>query len=236
MTWRDWLTSIGHTFLSLNRPEHVASFGQLALSGNALADTVENMLRHKSTAGCAHLNHAAFRALADPRGDNSGPFMGVTPNQCIPDLNCTIIDVYSDSTILLEKWVVNKYVSSTPLEELQKAFHCSQQVSLTATAGATADVMNTQVARDNEYRERRGTVAGRKTTSIKQRTVGVIITCLNDAFGTKCEFVADTAEKIDDIVFNYRRLLTTLTNSSRFVVLCITEDTSVWGCTQPTLI
>ena len=41
MTWRDWLTSIGHTFLSLNRPEHVAAFGQLALSGNAVADTVE---------------------------------------------------------------------------------------------------------------------------------------------------------------------------------------------------
>ena len=76
MTSRDWLTSIGHTFLSPNRPEHVAAFGQLALSGNALADTVEKMLRHKSTAGCAHLNHAAFRALADPRGDNSGPFMG----------------------------------------------------------------------------------------------------------------------------------------------------------------
>ena len=68
MTWRDWLTSIGHTFLCLNRPEPVASFRQLALSGNAPADTVENMLRHKSTAGCAHFHHAAFRALADPRG------------------------------------------------------------------------------------------------------------------------------------------------------------------------
>ena len=236
MTWCDWLTSIGHTFLKLNRPEQVASFGQLALSGNALADTVENMLRHKSTAGCAHLNHAAFRSLADPRGDGSGPFMGVTPNQCLPDLNCTILDFYSDSTVLLEKWVVNKYVSTAPVDELRAAFHNSQQISLTATAGATADDMTRQVERDNEYREKRGTVAGRKTTSIKQRTVGVIITCLNDAFGSKCKFVATSEQLIDDIVFKYRRLLTTLTNSSRFVVLCITEDTRVWGCHQDTLI
>ena len=120
MSWCEWLTTIGHIFLKLNRPEQVASFGQLALSGNALADSVEGMLRHKSTAGCTHLNHAGFRYLADPRGDGSGSFKDVTPNQCIPDLNCTIIDYYSDSTVLLEEWVVKKYVSTAPIDGIPR--------------------------------------------------------------------------------------------------------------------
>ena len=236
MSWSDWLRTVGHLFLKLNRPEHVAVFGQLALRGHALADSVENLLRHKSTAGCTHLNHAALRYLSDPRGDGNSSFTEVTPNQCIPDLNCTIIDYYSDSTVMLEKWEVNKYVSRTPIEELRAAFRGSQQVNLTATAGATAEVMTKCIEKDNKYREDKGTIAGRKTTSIKQRTVGVIITCLNDAFGARSKFVATTPELIDKIIQSYKVLLTTLVTSSRFVVLCITEDTRVWCCHQDTLI